>query len=73
MMAGLQKSVHRREEASMLLDKHLEALVDAGWHVIDTDFDATAVLTWRREAFQCLNLLVGPEHACTQHFEHYLE
>lgn len=73
MMAVSEKSFHQKEGAAMLLNEHLEALVDAGWHVIDTNFDATAVLTWRREAFHCLNLLVGPEHACTQHFEHYVE
>jgi len=43
------------------LDQQLRNLVEAGWHVIDSDFDTAAFLTWREAAVKCLNELMGPE------------
>lgn len=50
------------------LDQQLTKLVEAGWHVIESDFDAAAFLTWRAAAVKCLSELMGPEfessHLC---------
>lgn len=43
------------------LDQQLTKLVEAGWHVIETDFDAAAFLSWRAAAVKCLSELMGPE------------
>lgn len=43
------------------LDQQLTKLVEAGWHVIESDFDTAAFLTWREAAVKCLNELMGPE------------
>ena len=49
----------------MHLDEQLESLVRAGWNVIESDFDAIALTTWRREASACINVLTGsaPTHS----------
>jgi len=43
------------------LDQQLRNLVEAGWHVIESDFDTAAFLMWREAAVKCLNELMGPE------------
>ncbi|MDD3471146.1 MAG: hypothetical protein PHS86_00035 [Syntrophaceae bacterium] len=52
----------------MSQDKRLENLVEAGWHVIDSEFDRKAIMFWRRSAFEFLEELLGPEHVATQSF-----
>lgn len=43
------------------MDQQLRNLVEAGWHVIESDFDIAAFLTWREAAVKCLNELMGPD------------
>jgi hypothetical protein len=40
--------------------------------VLESDFDETAFQNWRREAFKCLNAILGPKHAYTQYFKEYV-
>jgi hypothetical protein len=49
-------------------ERELDALIRAGWRVLETDFDETAFLRWRTRAYECLEALVGPHHVYTEHF-----
>jgi hypothetical protein len=44
-----------------MLNKRLDDLIEAGWHVIDTDFDGDAFRHWRNQVSSCLSILTGPE------------
>jgi hypothetical protein len=50
------------------LDQQLTKLVEAGWHVIESDFDAAAFRTWRAAAVKCLSELIGPEFESSRYF-----
>jgi hypothetical protein len=52
----------------MYSGKRLDDLIEAGWHVVDTEFDAEALYYWRKKALDFLTDFVGPDHACTQSF-----
>lgn len=52
----------------MSQDKCLEDLVEAGWHVIDSEFDKAAIVNWKRRACDFLVEFLGPEHASTKSF-----
>jgi hypothetical protein len=53
---------------AMYSGKRLDDLIEAGWHVVDTEFDAEALHYWRKKALDFLTDFVGPDHACTQSF-----
>lgn len=57
----------------MSQDKCLEDLMEAGWHVIDSEFDRAAILHWKRAACEFLVEFLGPEHASTQSFMNCLK
>jgi hypothetical protein len=48
--------------------KRLDDLIEAGWHVLDTEFDAEALYYWKKKALDFLTDFVGPDHTCTQSF-----
>jgi hypothetical protein len=58
---------------AMYSGKRLDDLIEAGWHVVDTEFDARALYYWRKKALDFLTDFVGPDHACTQIFRHGIE
>ncbi len=45
----------------MSLEQRLTSLIRAGRHVIDSDFDPTAYREWRKEASECMSVLLGPD------------
>lgn len=47
------------------LDQQLRNLVEAGWHVIESDFDRGAFLKWRKAAVACLDELMEPDEKNT--------
>jgi hypothetical protein len=53
---------------AMYSGKRLDDLIEAGWHVVDTEFDAEALYYWKKKALDFLTDFVGPDHACTQSF-----
>jgi hypothetical protein len=53
---------------AMYSGKRLDDLIEAGWHVVDTEFDAEALYYWKKKALDFLTDFVGPEHTCTQSF-----
>ena len=46
----------------------LDDLIEAGWQVLETDFDDKAFQQWREKASVCLEELLGPDHAYTRSF-----
>ncbi len=58
---------------AMYSGKRLDDLIEAGWHVVDTEFDAKAFYHWKKKALDFLNDFVGPDHACTQSFKHCIQ
>ena len=56
----------------MSVEERIDDLIEAGWGVLDSDFDPVAFQRWRRRAFDCLTAAVGPDHVYTRHFEHFV-
>ena len=57
----------------MYSGKSLDDLIEAGWHVIDTEFDAGAFYYWKRKALAFLTDFVGPDHESTRSFRNCIE
>ena len=53
----------------MSLEQRIDILMVAGWYVLDSDFDRTALQHWRVQAFHCINAMLGSDHVTTKHFE----
>lgn len=53
----------------MITQDKMNNLIEAGWDVIESDFDSDAVLRWRMQAYECLTDLVGPDHSYTRHLK----
>ena len=56
----------------MAFEKRIDDLIEAGWRVLESDFDEAAFHGWRKEAFKFLGAVLGPEHTYTQYFEKYV-
>jgi len=56
----------------MSVVQRIDDLIEAGWGVLDSDFDPIAFHHWRRKAFDCLTAVVGPDHVYTRHFAHFV-
>jgi hypothetical protein len=56
-----------------MLETRIDELIDAGWDVLYSDFDVRAFDRWRKRAFSCLNVLLGPDHTYTRSFRNYVE
>lgn len=52
-----------------MLENKIDQLIEAGWQVILSDFDAMAFSMWRQEALECLTDFMGPTHATTRCFQ----
>jgi hypothetical protein len=57
----------------MLEEKLIDDLIEAGWYVLDTNFDETAFRNWRERALCCLTNLMGPDHHYTQSFQSWVQ
>ena len=58
---------------SMSFGARIDELIEAGWGVLESDFDPVAFQHWRRRALDCLTAMVGPDHASTRRFQHLVE
>ncbi len=56
----------------MTIDGRIDDLIEAGWGVLDSDFDLIAFQRWRRKAFDCLTAVVGPDHVYTRYFANFV-
>ena len=57
----------------MSLEQSVDNLIEAGWHVIDSDFDMIAFAHWRKQALDCIGALMGPAHAYTHYFKDFVD
>jgi hypothetical protein len=57
---------------SMVVENLIDDLIEAGRYVLESDFDLKALSNWRKEAFQCVSALMGPDHTCTQYFKDFV-
>ncbi|MEW6112016.1 MAG: hypothetical protein AB1664_07790 [Thermodesulfobacteriota bacterium] len=51
----------------------IDDLIEAGWDVLNSDFDRHAFLRWREKASECVSQLLGPEHAYAQILAEYAD
>lgn len=56
----------------MIVIKKIDDLIEAGWHVLESDFDPGAFKKWKKEAFECVTALVGPDHPYAQYFSQFV-
>ena len=56
----------------MFATKAIDELIDAGWQVLESDFDPMAFMKWRRSAFDCVVVLLGPDHPYAQFFQQFV-
>jgi hypothetical protein len=59
-------------EAMVSTNDKIDALIQSGWDVLDSDFNVAAFKRWRTMALDCLVALVGPHHVYTQFFEDWV-
>ena len=56
----------------MQIEKSIDDLIEAGWMVIQSDFDEAAFQNWRTKAAICLDSLLGAEHTYSQYFRSHV-
>jgi len=56
----------------MQFEKSIDDLIEAGWMVIQSDFDDAAFQNWRNKAAICLDCLLGSEHTYTRYFKDHV-
>ncbi len=56
----------------MSCEKALDDLIEAGWRVIEKDFEPDAFLAWRKRALDLVVILAGPEHPYAQFFNAFV-
>jgi len=56
----------------MSVEQRIDDVIEAGWGVLDSDFDPVAFQGWRRRAFDCLTAMCGPDHVYIRHFENFV-
>ena len=54
------------------MNDKIDALIQSGWEVLDSDFNVAAFTRWRTMARDCLIDLVGPCHVYTQFFDDWV-
>jgi hypothetical protein len=52
----------------MLDLERIDGMISAGWEVLRSDFDELAFLTWRQHVCECIESLLGSEHAYNYYF-----
>lgn len=57
----------------MIEEKLIDDLIEAGWYVLDTNFDEAAFRNWRERALYCLAGLLGRDHHYTESFRSWVQ
>ena len=57
----------------MTAEQSIDDLIEAGWRVLNTNFDIAAFAIWRRKALDCVTALVGPSHTYARYFRDFVE
>jgi hypothetical protein len=56
----------------MSVEQQIDDLIEAGWFMLESDFDPVAFQNWRRKAVDCLTVVVGPDHGYIRQFENFV-
>lgn len=56
----------------MAFNKSLDDLIEAGWHLIDTDYDEKAYYFWKEKAHEFFSDFVGPDHIFTKDLKNFV-
>ncbi|MDQ7781871.1 MAG: hypothetical protein RDU20_03265 [Desulfomonilaceae bacterium] len=51
----------------MSIEQGIDELIDAGWRVLYTDFEDSAVQDWKRKAAFCMNVLREEDQSDAEH------
>ncbi|MDQ7784141.1 MAG: hypothetical protein RDU20_14750 [Desulfomonilaceae bacterium] len=54
-------------KVTRVAEQQIDDLINAGWDVLESDFDESTFLRWRRHAYACVSELVGAEHPYAEH------
>jgi hypothetical protein len=57
----------------MMLGLCIDDLLEAGWRILYNGFEFPAFESWRQQALDCLNSLLGADHPYAQSFSKYVE
>jgi hypothetical protein len=57
----------------MKIEDQIDELIEAGWGVVDSDFDPVAFQNWRLKALECLNAMFGSDHVYTKNCECFVQ
>lgn len=52
----------------MDLEKRIDDLIEAGWHVLDSEYDEAALVYWKKTASDFLIDFLGRRHSVTESF-----
>ncbi len=55
-----------------MFDRMIDELIEAGWYVLESDFDPRAFVQWKMRALECVHCLMGPDHPYTQYFNSFV-
>jgi hypothetical protein len=61
-----------RRTMSMPIERLIDELIEAGWSVLETDFDEKAFAHWRVSAHQCVAALLAPDNPCPELFQDHV-
>ena len=56
----------------MVVPRMVDDLIEAGWYVLESDFDPRAFSEWKAKAFECVHAMMGPSHPYTQYFKAFV-
>gem|GEM_PF-4097478 len=52
----------------MDLEKRIDDLIEAGWHVLDSEYDEAALVYWKKTASEFFIDFLGRRHSVTESF-----
>jgi hypothetical protein len=62
-----------RGEGPMYAERAIDRLIEAGWYMLDSEFDPAAYRNWKERAFECVSALMGPQHMYTRYFSQFVD
>lgn len=53
--------------------KQIEQLIEAGWHVLNSDFEENSFHQWREQAYKYIVATLGADHPYAVYFRRYVK
>ncbi len=64
--------IMKLDGAPFTYDDAFSALVEAGYELVESDFDEMTFKKWRQKAIDCISSLLGPDHPYTRSFSEHV-